>query len=136
MYHQATLRNRLKWAVASKKLIKAFRCCIGEYHRRGEEAKYLARVFWLSLKYKIILSIELKRKGKTFFDREIRLARNCLTFQSTRVELQSHEAKLTLVAFVRHNFAIKGMRNLLTETMRRCFTCTEKARIYFKIKRA
>jgi hypothetical protein len=76
--------------VAGKKLLKALKCCVGEYRRRVEEAKYMARVFWLSLKYKIVLAVELKRKGKTFFDREIRLARNCLSFQNTRVVVTNH----------------------------------------------
>jgi len=93
MFHQAELRNRLVWAVASIKLLRGMRSCIGEYRRRAAEAKYLARVFWMSLKYKIVLSIELKRKGKKFVDREIRLARNCLTFQNTQVTFATERAK-------------------------------------------
>jgi len=93
MFHQAEKRNRLVWAVANRRLLRAMRSCIGEYRRRSAEAKYLARVFWMSLKYKIVLSIELKRKGKNFFDRELRLARNCLTYQHTQVGFASERAK-------------------------------------------
>jgi len=64
---------------------KAVVCIHREFHRRKDEAKYMSMVFWTAFKYKMKISIEMKRKGKTMEQRVAREAKFCLMF-SAQVE--------------------------------------------------
>ena len=57
-------------------------CIYKEFHRRKDEAKYMSRIFWSALKYKMKISIELKRKGKGIEMRQAREAKFAMMFSS------------------------------------------------------
>jgi len=97
--------------------VKALIRLHAEFTRHKAEAKYMAAVFWKALLYKIQISISLKRNGKSYMIRELRLARNALTSTWPNVEVKLETAAQTALAFMRLNKSIKEMRFTLCQAV-------------------
>jgi hypothetical protein len=82
----------------------------------------MAAVFWMALKYKMQISISLKRKGPGFFAREQRLIKNCISQTWASVDVKMETGANTILNFLRLNKNLKEMRFKLCEAVAHLLT--------------
>jgi hypothetical protein len=79
MAQQTHRRNKVLFFTGNIYLVDLLQRLFKQFIEKKRIAKYFADTFWMSLKYKIQLSISLKRTGPNFEERERRLIVNCIS---------------------------------------------------------